>query len=78
MLSKSTLILAQFFIAVMMAFLMTGVFTALPSGFAPGWFATWMTRFALAMPVAFGLSLVVAPLAFGAARLVTRRFGEQP
>lgn len=34
--AKSTVILARVFISAMMAFLMTGIFTALPLGFAPG------------------------------------------
>lgn len=62
--SRATLILAQFFISMIMAFLMTGIFTAVPMHFAPGWIATWLLRFITAWPIAFALSLVVGPLAF--------------
>lgn len=71
--SKKFIILGQFFIAMMMAFLMTFIFTAFPSGFAPGWFSNWMARFFTAWPIAFGLSLVVGPLAFKLATLVLHR-----
>ncbi|MAB04922.1 MAG: DUF2798 domain-containing protein [Rhodobacteraceae bacterium] len=70
--TKITVILAQVFISCMMAFLMTGTFTALPSGFAPGWVAQWMLRFATAWPIAFVLSMLVGPTAFWMARHVQR------
>ncbi|MGB0660895.1 MAG: DUF2798 domain-containing protein [Mangrovicoccus sp.] len=72
--SKTTVILAQFLIAAMMAFLMTGIFTALPSHFAPGWVSQWLSRFAVAFPIAFTLSLGIGPLAFWLAAQITRRF----
>ena len=65
---RATLILAQVFISMMMAFLMTGIFTAVPMHFAPGWVATWLQRFITAWPIAFVLSMGVGPLAFGIAR----------
>ena len=40
--SKSTVIVAQVFISCMMAFLMTGLFTAVPMGFEPGWVGEWL------------------------------------
>ncbi len=61
---KSIIVLAQFFIAFMMALLMTGIFTAFPMHFASGWIGLWMNRFLTAMPIAFVLSLAVGPLAF--------------
>ena len=70
---KSIIILAQFFIAFMMAFLMTGIFTAFPMDFAPGWIGHWMKRFATAMPIAFALSLAVGPLSFKLSALVHQR-----
>nr|WP_172330313.1 DUF2798 domain-containing protein [Mangrovicoccus sp. HB161399] len=74
--TKATLITAQVFISTMMAFLMTGIFTALPMRFGDGWIAAWMQRFALAWPVAFVLSLGVGPLAFRLAGLAMRAFGR--
>ncbi|WP_246082444.1 DUF2798 domain-containing protein [Rubellimicrobium rubrum] len=70
--SKSTVIVAQVFISCMMAFLMTGLFTAVPMGFEPGWVGEWLRRFILAWPVAFALSLGVGPVAFRLAYLVVR------
>ena len=68
----TTITLAQAFISAMMALLMTGIFTALPLGFAPGWLGIWMTRFATAWPIAFALSMGVGPLAFWLARRTQR------
>ncbi len=70
--AKSTVILAQVVISAMMALLMTGIFTALPLGFAPGWLGIWMTRFATAWPIAFVLAIGVGPLAFWLARRTQR------
>ncbi len=74
--TKATLITAQFFISMMMAFLMTGIFTAFPMHFAQGWSALWIKRFVLAWPIAFVLSLGVGPLAFRLAELAMRIFGR--
>ncbi|WP_210529193.1 DUF2798 domain-containing protein [Rubellimicrobium arenae] len=70
--SKATIITAQVFISCMMAFLMTGIFTAIPLRFQPGWVAEWLARFVLAWPVAFVLSLGVGPVAFRLAAVATR------
>ncbi len=70
--SRSTLILAQLFISGSMSFLMTGIFAAVPLGFASGWIATWMQHWLAAWPVAFLLSLIVGPLCFKASFLVLR------
>ncbi|WP_353471132.1 DUF2798 domain-containing protein [Salipiger sp. H15] len=70
--SRSTLILAQLFISGSMSFLMTGIFAAVPLGFASGWAATWMHHWIAAWPVAFVLSLIVGPLCFKASFLVMR------
>ena len=66
--TKATVILAQVFISCLMAFLMTGIFTAIPSPLAPGWVGIWLTRFATAWPIAFVLSMAVGPLSFWLAR----------
>ncbi len=68
--NKATIITAQLFISCMMAFLMTGIFTAFPLHFAPGWTAIWLQRFITAWPLAFVLSLGVGPLAFMMAQRV--------
>ncbi|MEC7299920.1 MAG: DUF2798 domain-containing protein [Pseudomonadota bacterium] len=70
--SKFTIILAQVFISLMMAFLMTLIFTAIPMHFAPGWVGEWLRRFITAWPIAFVLSLGVGPLAFGLSARVSR------
>ncbi len=62
--SKTTLIVAQIFISCIMSFLMTGVFSALPYGLAPGWFARWMLHFVSAWPVAFIFANFVGPTGF--------------
>ena len=69
--SRATMILAQVFISMMMAFLMTLIFTAIPMQFSPGWVGAWLGRFIRAWPIAFALSLVIGPLAFRMARAIT-------
>jgi len=61
---KKTVLLAQVFISLMMAFLMTLIFTAIPMHFAEGWHVTWLQRFVTAWPIAFILSLGAGPVAF--------------
>lgn len=68
--TRATMILAQVFISLLMAFLMTAIFTALPIHFEPGWVSVWLTRFIRAWPIAFALSLVVGPLSFRMASMV--------
>ncbi|WP_240989637.1 DUF2798 domain-containing protein [Salipiger mangrovisoli] len=70
--SRPALLLAQLFISGSMSFLMTGIFAAVPLGFAPGWGAIWMQHWLTAWPIAFVLSLVVGPLCFKATFLVLR------
>ncbi len=70
---KLTIIVAQVFISCMMAFLMTLIFSILPFGFGPGWFASWMRHWLTAWPVAFVFSLGVGPLAFRLAFLLIHR-----
>ncbi len=61
---KATVIVAQVFISCLMALLMTGIFTAIPMQFQPGWVGAWMTRWLTAWPIAFVLSLGVGPISF--------------
>ena len=66
--TKSTVILAQVFISCLMALLMSGIFTAIPTALAPGWVGIWLSRFATAWPIAFVLSMAVGPVSFWLAR----------
>ncbi len=70
--TRATMILAQAFISLLMAFLMTAIFTAFPMHFEPGWIWVWLTRFVRAWPIAFALSLIVGPLSFRMANMVMR------
>ncbi|SDK23494.1 DUF2798 domain-containing protein [Aliiruegeria lutimaris] len=69
----TTLFTAQIFISFLMALIMTGIFSAVPTGFAPGWIQTWLAHFAVAWPVAFLLSLLVGPESFFLAEKVVGR-----
>ncbi|HSI25190.1 MAG TPA: DUF2798 domain-containing protein [Methylotenera sp.] len=48
--------------SLLMAFLMSGVLTAIHLGFTPDFIAQWLHSFVLAWPIAFPSILVVAPL----------------
>lgn len=69
--NPKTIVLAQFFISLMMAFLMTGFFSWLELGFNIQWLAIWAKHFILAWPIAFALSLVVGNLGFKLASRLT-------
>ena len=71
MTNKKTLILAQALIALMMATFMTGFFSFLNLGPTSEWFLAWGKSFVLAFPVAFLASLVISPIAFRLARMLT-------
>ncbi|MGL5250998.1 MAG: DUF2798 domain-containing protein [Enterovibrio sp.] len=62
--SKQTLIIAQILISLMMAFLMTGIFSFLELGLSQEWLNTWISRFIVAWPIAFILSIFVGSLGF--------------
>ncbi|PMH43258.1 MFS transporter [Vibrio sp. 10N.286.49.B3] len=68
---KQTLITAQALISLMMAFLMTGIFSFLELGFSAVWLEVWMSHFIVAWPIAFILSLFVSKIAFKAAIKLT-------
>ena len=59
-----TILLAQFFISGMMAFLMTGFFGYIHSASVTAWLVEWKNAFVIAWPVAFVLSLGVGNLGF--------------
>jgi len=69
--NKKTIIFAQFFIPLMMAFLMTGIFSFIELGFTIFWLITWTKHFIIAWPIAFCLSLVVGNLGFKLAHKIT-------
>lgn len=70
--AKKTMILAQLLIALMMAFLMSGIMSFLHLGPTRLWLEQWLGTFIIAWPIAFCLSLVVGPLSFRLARIATR------
>lgn len=71
MTNKKTLILAQALIALMMATFMTGFFSFLNLGATGEWFLAWGKSFVIAFPVAFLASLVISPIAFRLAHMLT-------
>lgn len=68
---KQTLIIAQLFISLMMAFLMTGIFSFIELGMTHMWLYTWMKQFIVAWPIAFVLSIFVGNVGFKLANKVT-------
>ncbi|MEI8631010.1 DUF2798 domain-containing protein [Vibrio sp. PP-XX7] len=66
-----TILIAQFLISLIMAFLMTGIFSLIDLGFGYQWLSIWAERFILAWPVAFCLSLIVSKFSFSIALRVT-------
>jgi len=66
-----TILIAQFLISLMMAFLMTGIFSFIDLGFNYQWLIIWAQHFIIAWPIAFSLSLVVSKLSFSIALRVT-------
>lgn len=69
------IIIAQVFISAMMAFLMTGFAMLISHGLTAALPGLWARAFLTAWPVAFGLSLIVGPLAFRLAYRVDRLLG---
>lgn len=58
------LLCAQFLIALMMSFLMTGIFNFIQLGFSYSSFLAWLKKFGTAFPIAFILSMIVSKFAF--------------
>jgi hypothetical protein len=73
--TKKTLILAQCFISLSMAFLMTGIFGFIGHGPTFEWLRVWMTNFVTAWPIAFVLSMVTGKYSFMLAHRLTRAAG---
>jgi Protein of unknown function (DUF2798) len=59
--AKHSNLLFAFFMSLLMAFLMSGVLTAIHLGFPPDFIAQWLHSFVLAWPIAFPSILVIAP-----------------
>lgn len=71
--SKALILLAQVFISMMMAFLMSGIMGAFATGVNANWLRHWPVAFATAWPIAFVLSLGVGPVAFWLASRLMRQ-----
>ena len=61
---SKNLLLAQFFISMMMAFVMSGIMGAIALGPAELWLHTWPRSFFTAWPIAFILSMPIGAFAF--------------
>jgi hypothetical protein len=59
---KHSHLLFAFFMSLLMAFLMSGVLTAIHLGFTPHFVAQWLHSFILAWPIAFPSILLIAPI----------------
>jgi len=68
--NKKLLIISQMFISLMMAFLMSGIFSFIEFGMTMAWLNTWMQHFIIAWPIAFILSIFVGSLGFKLANKV--------
>lgn len=66
-----TILVAQLLISLMMAFLMTGIFSLLNLGVSLATLKIWLMQFITAWPMAFVLSLGVSKLAFAIANKLT-------
>lgn len=72
--NKKTLLVAQLFITLMMAFSMSGIMSLIILGPTLFKVDTWMSTFIMAWPIAFCLSIPVGKIAFAiAGRLTTSR-----
>jgi hypothetical protein len=60
--AKHSNLLFAFFMSVLMAFLMSGVLTAIHLGITPHFIAQWLHSFVLAWPIAFPSILLLAPI----------------
>jgi len=70
-LNPKSIVIAQFFISGMMAFMMTGFFGFLHLGPTSEWVGEWAHAFVIAWPVAFVLSLGVGKPGFVIATRIT-------
>jgi hypothetical protein len=70
---KKTLLLAQGFITMMMAFAMSGVMSLIALGPTHQWLMEWPKAFIIAWPIAFGFTMFAGPLGFKMAHKVMRR-----
>lgn len=68
-----TVLIAQALISMMMAFLMTGIFSFLAMGLDPALPGRWFRHFITAWPIAFCLSIPVSRFAFDLTFRLRRR-----
>lgn len=69
--NQKTVIITQIFITLMMASLMTGIFSFFELGFTQVWLQAWLSKFIVAWPIAFILSLFVGKIGFSLATKLT-------
>ncbi|MDQ6434816.1 DUF2798 domain-containing protein [Mesorhizobium sp. LHD-90] len=73
MTDKKTLLVAQVFIALMMAASMSGIMSLIALGPTMHWLSEWPKQFIIAWPIAFCLTLFVSRIAFRLALKLTIR-----
>lgn len=75
---KKTLLIAQVFMTLMMAFSMSGIMLALHEGLHAGFLALWAKQFIIAWPIAFLMTQTVSRIAFPLAFILRKQFGTTP
>lgn len=61
---KTTVILAQLLISLLMALAMSGIMSAMAMGLTAEWLSIWPRQFLTAWPIAFVLSTLASRIAF--------------
>lgn len=69
--NKKTIIIAQILISFLMALSMTGIFTFSQLGFSFDTVEQWLSRFIIAWPIAFALSIPISKLSFKLANKIS-------
>lgn len=69
--NKKTIIIAQILISFLMALSMTGIFTFFQFGFSFNIIGEWLSRFIIAWPIAFILSIPIGKLSFKLANKIS-------
>ena len=67
-----TLLIAQVFISMMMALLMSGIMGMIALGPTQLWLSSWPRSFLIAWPIAFLLSLPVGKISFAFAAMLSQ------
>lgn len=69
--NKKTIIIAQILISFLMALSMIGIFTFAQLGFSFEAVEQWLSRFIIAWPIAFTLSIPISKLSFKLANKIS-------